>query len=246
MGKTAMALNIASHVASPNGSEPVKTVAVFSLEMSKEALLTRIMCADAGVDQSRFRRGRVGPAEKNKLYKAAAAMVRSGLFIDDTANINIMEITAKCRRLRAEKGLDLVIVDYLQLLGSKGRVENRVQEISAFSRGLKLLAKDLDVPVIALSQLSRATESPQRGDPRPRLSDLRDSGSNRAGRRSRGIHLPGGSVQAAKTRSLEGLAELIIGKQRNGPTGKIKLAFYAPVRQVRGPGKRSSARGAPS
>ena len=224
MGKTAMALNIASHVASPQGSEPPNSVAVFSLEMSKEALLTRIMCADAGVDQSRFRKGRLRPEEKSRLYRAASDMVQSGLFIDDTANINIMEINAKCRRLRAEKGLDLVIVDYLQLLGSKGRVENRVQEISAFSRGLKLLAKDLDVPVIALSQLSRATESPQRGDPRPRLSDLRDSGSIEQDA-DLVAFIFREEVYKQQDKSLEGLAELIIGKQRNGPTGKIKLAF---------------------
>ena len=225
MGKTAMALNIAFHVASPHGNEPAKIVAVFSLEMSKEALLTRILCAEAKVDQSRFRRGHLGPREQKNLMRALSETVQSGLLIDDTASINMMEITSKCRRLKAEKGLDLVVVDYLQLLGSKGKVENRVQEISAFSRGLKLLAKDLDVPVIALSQLSRATESPQRGDPRPRLSDLRDSGSIEQDA-DLVAFIFREEVYKQQDKSLEGLAELIIGKQRNGPTGRIKLAFY--------------------
>ena len=225
MGKTAMALNIASHVASSHGSEPAKTVAVFSLEMSKEALLTRIMCAEAGVDQNRFRKGHLTASDQKKLLKALSGMVQSGLLTDDTASINMMEITAKCRRLQAEKGLDLVIVDYLQLLGSKGRVESRVQEISSFSRGLKLLAKDLNIPVIALSQLSRATENPQRGDHRPRLSDLRDSGSIEQDA-DLVAFIFREEMYKQQDKSLEGLAELIIGKQRNGPTGRIKLAFY--------------------
>jgi replicative DNA helicase len=224
MGKTAMALNIASHVASKGGHEPAKTVAVFSLEMSREALLTRVLCSEAGVDQSRFRKGYLDSKEKAKLAGALKVLVESKLFIDDTANLNIIELAAKCRRLQSEHGLDLVIVDYLQLLGSKGRVESRVQEVSAFSRGLKLLAKDLDVPVLALSQLSRATENPRRNDPRPKLSDLRDSGSIEQDA-DVVCFIFREEVYKPTDKKLEGIAELIIGKQRNGPTGKVKLAF---------------------
>ncbi len=224
MGKTAMALNIASFVASKRGDEPAKTVAVFSLEMSREALLTRVLCADAGVDQRRFRGGYLNREEKAKLRKTLSVLVESKLFIDDTANLNIIELAAKCRRLQSEHGLDLVIVDYLQLLGSKGRVQNRVQEISAFSRGLKLLAKDLDVPVMALSQLSRATEHIRRDNPRPKLSDLRDSGSIEQDA-DVVLFIFREQVYKPTDKTLEGVAELLIGKQRNGPTGLVKLAF---------------------
>lgn len=224
MGKTALALNMASYLASPQRDQPAKTVAVFSLEMSREALLTRIVCAEARVDQRRFRGGFLQKAEKKRLADALNQLVESRLFIDDTANIGIFEIAAKCRRLQAEHGLDLVIIDYLQLLGSAGRVESRVQEISSFSRGLKLLAKDLAIPVVALSQLSRAPEDPRRGDHRPRLSDLRDSGSIEQDADLVGFIFRG-EVYKPDDASLSGLAELIIGKQRNGPTGSIKLAF---------------------
>ena len=224
MGKTAMALNIASFVASKRGDEPARTVAVFSLEMSREALLTRVLCAEAGVDQRRFRGGYLDRNERAKLSKALNVLVQSKLFIDDTANLNIIELAAKCRRLQSEHGLDLVVVDYLQLLGSKGRVESRVQEISMFSRGLKLLAKDLDVPVIALSQLSRKPEDPRRKDARPKLSDLRDSGSIEQDA-DVVCFIFREEVYKPTDKELEGKAELLIGKQRNGPTGRIKLAF---------------------
>ena len=224
MGKTAMALNMASFVASKRGDEPAKTVAVFSLEMSREALLTRVLCAEAGVDQRRFRGGYLDQSERGKLAKALRVLVESKLFIDDTANLSIIELAAKCRRLQSEQGLDLVIVDYLQLLGSKGRVESRVQEVSAFSRGLKLLAKDLDVPILALSQLSRAPESQRRKDARPKLSDLRDSGSIEQDA-DVVMFIYREEVYKPDDKTLDGTAELIIGKQRNGPTGKVKLAF---------------------
>ena len=225
MGKTALALNIASFVASPNGDRPGQAVAVFSLEMSREALLTRVLCADAQVDQRRFRAGTLEGKDRSKLSVALNGLVASKLFIDDTANLNIIELAAKCRRLQSEHGLGLVIVDYLQLLGSKGRVESRVQEISTFSRGLKLLAKDLDVPVLALSQLSRAPEDPRRKDARPRLSDLRDSGSIEQDADVVSFIFRE-EVYKPTDKSLEGRAELIIGKQRNGPTGIVRLAFY--------------------
>ncbi len=224
MGKTAMALNIACNIAMPNGFGPSKTVAVFSLEMSSEALLTRVLCAEANVDQRLYRQNRHSAKDKRELTKAIERLRTSRLFFDDTASITVMEIAAKCRRLKEQHGLALVVVDYLQLLGSKRRVENRVQEISEFSRGLKLMAKDLDVPVLALSQLSRAPEDPRRNDPRPRLSDLRDSGSIEQDADVVAFILRP-EVYKPLDRTLEGQAILIIGKQRNGPIGDVKLGF---------------------
>ena len=223
MGKTSLALNIAAHIAMDRPGDPAKAVAVFSLEMSKESLLTRVLCSEARVDQHRFRGGYLNQDERRRLTQSLNQLVKSKLFLDDSADTNIMEISAKCRRLRSEHGLALVVVDYLQLLGSKGKVENRVQEISAFSRGLKLLAKDLDVPIMALSQLSRATETRQ-GDHRPMLSDLRDSGSIEQDADMVGFIFRE-EVYKPDREDLHGVAELIISKQRNGPTGKIKLAF---------------------
>ena len=230
MGKTAMALNIASYVAAAKGNEPGKTVAIFSLEMSREALLTRVLCSEARVDQNRFRGGYLNRDERRRLSSSLTKIVNCKMFIDDTADLNVIELGAKCRRLQSEHGLDLVVVDYLQLLASKGSVENRVQEISAFSRGLKLLAKDLDIPILALSQLSRATESPQRKDARPRLSDLRDSGSIEQDA-DVVCFIFREEVYKPTDASLKGVAELIIGKQRNGPTGIFKLAFLKQFAQ---------------
>ena len=224
MGKTSLALNIAQHIAMDNGpDDPAKTVALFSLEMSKESLLTRMLCAEARVDQHRFRGGYLNADERRKLNAGLHKLVNSKLFIDDAANTNVMEIAAKCRRLRSEHGLSLIVVDYLQLMASKGKVENRTQEISAFSRGLKLLAKDLDVPVVALSQLSRAPEQRQ-GDHRPMLADLRESGSIEQDA-DVVMFIFREEVYKPDREDLRGVAELIIGKQRNGPTGKIRLAF---------------------
>ncbi len=224
MGKTSLALNIAQHVAKDNGpDDPAKTVAMFSLEMSKESLLTRILCAEARVDQHRFRGGYLNEDEKRRLRAALHEIVGSKLFIDDSAGAGILDIAAKCRRLRSEHGLSLIVVDYLQLMGSKGRVESRVQEISQISRGLKLLAMDLNVPVLALSQLSRGPETRQ-GDHRPLLSDLRESGSIEQDA-DRVMFIFRESVYKPDREDLEGVAELIIAKQRNGPTGKIKMAF---------------------
>ncbi len=224
MGKTAIALNIAAHVAMRQGDQPQATVALFSLEMSREALLTRLVCAEANVDQRRFRGGYIDKQQRARLRQTLPQLQASKLFIDDTANLNIIEIGAKCRRLQSEHGLHMVIVDYLQLLGSKGRTESRVQEVSGFSRGLKLLAKELDVPVVALSQLSRAPEDPRRKNARPRLSDLRDSGSIEQDA-DMVCFVYREEVYNPDDQSLAGKAELIIGKQRNGPTGRVKLAF---------------------
>ncbi len=223
MGKTAMALNIAQYVATDSPEKAGQPVAVFSLEMSKEALLTRMLCATARVDSHRFRGGFLNDEERERLRAALSRLVASKLFIDDSADITVMDVSAKCRRLKAEHGLALVVVDYLQLMASKGRQENRVQEISAMSRGLKLLAKDLGVPVIALSQLSRAPET-RPGDHRPQLSDLRESGSIEQDADVVAFIFRE-EVYKHDRADLHGLAELIVSKQRNGPTGKIKLAF---------------------
>lgn len=223
MGKTALALNIAQHIAAERDGEPGRTVALFSLEMSRDQLLTRILCAEARVDQHRFRLGYLNDDEKRRLRAALHAVTQSRLYIDDTASASVSEVSAKCRRLRAEQGLALVVIDYLQLMGSKGKTENRVQEISTISRGLKLLAKDLDVPVLALSQLSRAPEQRQ-GDHRPLLSDLRESGSIEQDA-DRVMFIFREEIYKPDREDLQGIAELIIAKQRNGPTGKIRLAF---------------------
>jgi replicative DNA helicase len=155
MGKTALALNIAQHIA----MHPVnkQTVAIFSLEMSRESLLTRMVCAGARVDQQKFRAGYLNQDERRRLAKAASEIVQAPLFIDDTSGTHMMDIHAKLRRLKAEHGLALVVIDYLQLMSARGRYENRNQEISSLSRGMKLLAKELKVPMLVLSQLSRAT-----------------------------------------------------------------------------------------
>ena len=217
MGKTSFCLNIAQY-ASLKGGE---TVGVFSLEMSKEQLVLRMLCADARVDSHRLRTGNLQEKDWARLAKAYADLSASHIFIDDSASVTPLEMRAKCRRLKAEHGLGLVIVDYLQLVTGGGRIENRQQEISSISRSLKGLAKELGVPVIALSQLSRAPEA--RTDRRPQLSDLRESGA---------IEQDADIVmfiyreeEHKPTDENRGIAEIIIGKQRNGPTGSRKLAF---------------------
>ncbi|MGD0202184.1 MAG: replicative DNA helicase [Bryobacteraceae bacterium] len=220
MGKTAMALNIAQHISM--GKEP-KAVAVFSLEMSKESLLTRMLCTAARVDSQKFRAGFLNAEERRRLVAAANALADAPLFIDDTAGANLMDIHAKLRRLKAEHGLALVVLDYLQLMSVPGRVENRNQEISKLSRGLKLLAKELNVPIMVLSQLSRAPEMRQ-GDRRPQLSDLRDSGSIEQDA-DLVAFIFREEVYKPERQDLRGVSELILAKQRNGPSGIVKLAF---------------------
>jgi replicative DNA helicase len=221
MGKTALALNIAQHVAT-NPKNP-KAVAVFSLEMSKESLLTRMLCSAARVDQQRFRAGYLNADERRLLREAMVELVEAPLFMDDTAGTNLMDIHSKLRRLQAENDLGLVVIDYLQLMQGRGRFENRVQEISSMSRGLKLMSKELRVPFLVLSQLSRAPETRQ-GDHRPMLSDLRESGSIEQDA-DMVAFLFREEVYRPDKESLKGIAELILGKQRNGPTGRVKLAF---------------------
>jgi len=219
MGKTALALNIAQHVA----SKVKRTVAIFSLEMSKESLLTRMLCANARVDGQKFRAGYLSADERRRLQAAASSLVEAPLFIDDTAGIHLMDIHAKLRRLKAEHGLGLVIVDYLQLMSGRGRFENRNQEISTISRGMKLLAKELNVPMLVLSQLNRAPETRQ-GDHRPQLSDLRESGSIEQDA-DLVAFIFREEIYRQNDESLKGLAELLLAKQRNGPVGKIDLVF---------------------
>jgi replicative DNA helicase len=221
MGKTALALNIAQHVAThPSLRKPV---AVFSLEMSAESLLTRMICAGARVDQQKFRAGYLNQDERRRLHQSAEELIESPLHIDDTPGTNIMDIHAKLRRMRGEHGLGLVIIDYLQLMSSRGRSENRNQEISAITRGLKLLAKDLAVPFVVLSQLSRAPES-RPGDHRPQLSDLRESGSIEQDA-DLVAFIFREEVYKPDREDLRGAAELLLSKQRNGPTGRINLVF---------------------
>jgi len=221
MGKTALALNIAQHVAThPQMRKPV---AVFSLEMSSASLLTRLLCSAARVDQHKFRAGYLNADERRKLQVALADLTESPLFLDDTAGVNLMDIHSKLRRVQAEHGLSLVVIDYLQLMSSRGRSENRNQEVSAISRGLKLMAKDLDVPFLVLSQLSRAAET-RIGDHKPQLSDLRDSGSIEQDA-DLVAFIFREEVYKRDREDLRGLADLIIAKQRNGPIGNVPLRF---------------------
>lgn len=217
MGKTAFVLNIALHAA----LRAKKSVAVFSLEMSKEQLAYRMLCAEANIDMLKLRTGDLDDEDWYRLARAAGPMSESKIFIDDTPGISINEMRSKCRRLKIEKGLDIIIVDYLQLMSGSRRTENRQQEVSEISRALKALAKEMEAPVIALSQLSRAPEA--RSDHRPMLSDLRESGS---------IEQDADVVMFLyrdeyyhKDSEKKNIAEVIIAKQRNGPTGTVELIW---------------------
>ncbi|NLM51636.1 MAG: replicative DNA helicase [Firmicutes bacterium] len=217
MGKTTLALNIAQHIAVNEGLP----VAIFSLEMSKEQLVQRMLCAQANIDAQRLRRGFLTEEDYPKLTKAAGPLSEAPIYIDDTAAISVREMRAKARRLKAEHGLAAIFIDYLQLMRGDGRAENRQQEISAISRSLKALAKELNVPVVALSQLSRAVE--QREKKRPVLSDLLESG---------GIEANADLVafiyrEAYYNPNAENKhdTEIIIAKQRNGPVGSVHLYF---------------------
>jgi replicative DNA helicase len=214
-------LNIAQHVAA--FPEKKQTVAVFSLEMSRESLLTRMICAGARVDQQKFRAGYLNQDERRRLARTASELVQAPLFIDDTSGTHLMDIHAKLRRLKSEHGLSLVVIDYLQLMSGRGRFENRNQEISTISRGLKLLAKELRVPMLVLSQLSRAPET-RPGDHRPQLSDLRESGSIEQDADLVSFIFRE-EVYKPDREDLRGMAELLLAKQRNGPTGRVNLVF---------------------
>jgi replicative DNA helicase len=221
MGKTAFAMNIAENAS----IEDQKVVGMFSLEMSREALLLRLLCSRARVDSHKMRTGSLWRDDMTKVVNAMEQLAHAPIFIDDTPGISLSEMRAKARRLQQSQGrLDLLIVDYLQLMsGGSRRYENRTQEVSAISRGLKALAKELTVPVIALSQLSRAPES-RGGDHRPQLSDLRESGSIEQDADVVAFIFRE-EVYKQDDPDLQGKAELIIAKQRNGPTGRVNLAF---------------------
>ena len=217
MGKTSFALNVAQHV----GIKTDRSVGLFSLEMSKEQLFMRMLTAEAEVDSHRFRGGFLSERDYGRLSTALGRLADAKVFIDDSAGLGVLEMRAKARRLKAEHGLDLLVIDYLQLMQGRGRFENRTQELASISRALKALAKELNVPVFALSQLSRAPES--RSDRRPQLSDLRESGALEQD--ADVVLFIFREEQYDPTPENENLAELIIGKQRNGPTGTVRLAF---------------------
>ena len=217
MGKTALVLNIAQHL----GVHTDMTVGVFSLEMSKEQLFMRMLTTEAGIDSHKFRGGFLGQRDYDALAGALTRLDGAKVFIDDSPSIGVLEMRAKARRLKSEHELHLLVIDYLQLMTGRGRFDNRTQELASISRSLKGLAKELDVPVVALSQLSRAPES--RSDRRPQLSDLRESGALEQDADL--VLFIFREEQYDPSPENENLAEIIIGKQRNGPTGVVKLAF---------------------
>jgi replicative DNA helicase len=218
MGKSALALCVAANIAVRQNIP----VGMFTLEMSKSEVTQRLMCSEAKVESQRLRTGKLAPDDWPRLTAACDKLAKAPIYVDDTGSINMMEIRSKARRLKSRHpDLGLLIVDYLQLMSSAGSAENRVQEVSQISRSLKILARDLDVPIIALSQLSRAVE--QRTDKRPILSDLRESGS---------IEQDADLVMFIYRDEYyndesehQGLAEVILAKHRNGPTDGLKLSF---------------------
>ncbi|HEX4565289.1 MAG TPA: replicative DNA helicase [Vicinamibacterales bacterium] len=222
MGKTSLVLNIAQHI----GTQTEMTVGFFSLEMSKEQLFMRMLTSEARIDAHRFRSGYLNEKDYGRLSHALGTLAEARVFIDDTASIGVLEMRAKARRLQAEHGLHLLIIDYIQLMQGRGRFESRQQELASISRSLKGLAKELKIPIVALSQLSRAPET--RSDHRPQLSDLRESGALEQDAdlvmfifREEQYRTEDGQPN----QEAEGVAEIIVGKQRNGPTGVVKLAF---------------------
>ena len=218
MGKTAFALNVAQYV----GLELREPVAIFSLEMAKEQLAFRMLCAEALVNSNSIRKGFIKKEDWHKLTSAASNLTGAPIFIDDSSGVTVLELRAKARRLKMEHGLSLIIVDYLQLMRGKGSFERREQEISDISRSLKGLAKELSVPVIAVSQLNRSVE--QRRPPTPILADLRESG---AIEQDADVILFLYRDEIYNKEAKKGIAEIIIAKQRNGPTGNVHLSFLS-------------------
>jgi replicative DNA helicase len=219
VGKTSFALNMAQQIALRGG----KTVAFFSLEMSKEQLGFRVLCSEADVDAKKVRDGYGSKEAFNRLVMTQTKIASANFFIDDSAGVTVPLMRAKAQRLKREKGLDLIVVDYLQLMAGHGRFDNRTQEVSQISRGLKLLAKELKLPLVALSQLSRQPEQ-RKGDQRkPQLADLRDSGSLEQDA-DVVIMLYREELYERDTER-KGIADVIIAKQRNGPTGDFEVVF---------------------
>ena len=237
MGKTAFALNIAQNV----GLRANKAVAIFSLEMPKEQLVTRMLCSEAEVDSQKLKTGNMQSKDWEKLTNAMNVFADAPIYIDDTAGVTVMDIRAKCRRLAMEeKNLGLVVIDYLQLMEGTGGKDDRNQQISGISRGLKILAKELNIPIIALSQLSRAVEGRQ--DKRPQLSDLRDSGSIEQDAdivmfiyRDEYYKNAESDEDEVEKASNKGEAEIIIAKHRNGPVGTVKLLFQSNITKFKNP-----------
>ncbi|MBO8137141.1 MAG: replicative DNA helicase [Desulfotomaculum sp.] len=218
MGKTTLGLMMALNAAVRSKTP----VAVFSLEMSKEQLVQRMLCAEAMVDQHKLRTGALKPEDWERLTEVAGYLAEAPIYIDDTASISVREMRAKARRLQGEKGLGLIVIDYLQLMQGDRRTESRQQEIAEISRALKGLAKELNIPVVALSQLSRAVE--QRQDKRPIMSDLRESGSIEQDA-DVVVFIYRDDYYNPESEK-QGIAELIIAKQRNGPVGTVELGFF--------------------
>ena len=219
MGKTSLVLNLSQYVA----LQPDSTVGFFSLEMSKEALFLRLLTSEAQIDSHRLMSGAIGQKDYGRISHALETLSMMRLFIDDSANVGVLEMRAKSRRLMAEHGLSLVVVDYIQLMGSRGRHENRTLELASISRSLKGLAKELNVPIVVLSQLSRAPEA--RSDHRPQLSDLRESGALEQDADLVVMIYREDAYNRDPNHPDAGTAELIVAKQRNGPTGVVRLAF---------------------
>jgi replicative DNA helicase len=218
MGKTAMALNIAQYAA----VQKHVPVALFNLEMSKDQLVNRMLCSEVMVDSHKMRTGKLDDEDWNKIAKALGPLSEAPIYIDDTPGVSVMDIRAKCRRLKLEKRLGLVVIDYLQLMRGRGRAENRQQEVSEISRSLKILAKELNVPVITMSQLSRGPES--RNDHRPMLSDLRESGAIEQDA-DIVMFLYRDDYYNPDTEK-KNIAEVIIAKHRNGSTGTVYLKWF--------------------
>ncbi len=221
MGKTAFSLNIAQHVG-VNLKEPV---AVFSLEMAKEQLAFRMLCSEAMVDSNSIRKGFIKKEDWHSLTNAAGKLAESPIFIDDSSAVTILEMRSKARRLKAEHGLSMIVVDYLQLMRGRGNAERREQEISEISRSLKGLAKELRVPVIALSQLNRGVET-RTGNKKPTLADLRESGAIEQDADVI-IFLYRDEVYNKDSHENKNKAEIIVAKQRNGPTDTVLLTFLS-------------------
>ncbi len=220
MGKTSLALNVGYNVAV---KEKVP-VAFFSLEMSKQQLVMRMLCSSGGFNNHEIRRGKVEPKDWPKLTEACSRLAEAPIYIDDTSGISVLEMKAKARRLKQQHGIGLVVIDYMQLMSAHGRFDNRQQEISLISRNLKGMAKDLDVPVLALSQLSRAVES-RGGDHKPMLSDLRESGAIEQDA-DVVLFIFREEVYKPEDETVRNKATIIVGKQRNGPIGAFDLHFH--------------------
>ncbi len=236
MGKTSFCLNVAQHA----GIAKKIPVAIFSLEMSREQIAQRMLCGEAEIDASRVRRGFVTEKDWPVLASAAGRLAGATIYIDDTPGISVLELRAKARRLKVEKNLGMVIIDYLQLMSGQNRSENRQQEISEISRSLKAMARELNVPVIAVSQLSRAVE--QRSPKRPQLSDLRESGAIEQDA-DLVMFIYREEYYNPNTQSKKNIAEVIIAKQRNGPIGTVELLFKSAYTKFESLSRRSQDSG---